>query len=182
MYQPFMLRMASMSVSFTLTYPEYKQAVRAIESVAAGGKVTRALFILSTSGAVLLALYLVVLRRFWSPSPTLGSALSDSMIGLLIGAYAAWRLYDYLDGRFRRLWTRATSLRAEQSVDVQGPSLRFTSGKQSRLNPIASYTRVVETNDVVVLIAPGGADVIAKRAMDDALRRAVEDIRAKRPA
>ncbi len=175
-----MLRMTAMAAPFTLTYPEYKQAVRAIESVAAGGKVTRALFILSTTGAVLLSLYLVVLRRFLSPSPTLGSALSDSMIGLLIGAYAAWRLHDYLDGRFRRLWARSGALRAEQSVDVQGNSLRFTAGGQSRLNPIASYTRVIEANDVVVLIAPGGADVIAKRAMDDALRSAVEAIRASR--
>jgi hypothetical protein len=173
-----MLRMPTMSASFTLTYPEFKQAVRAIEGASSTGRLTRALFFVTLVGGGLLAFYLVVGRRAFGPSPTLGSALSDSAIGMLIAAYVGWRAYDYVDGRFRRLWARANSLRAEQSVSVAGKSLCFGSGEHQRLNPIASYTHVVETKDVVVLIAPSGADVIAKRAMDDAVRAAVESVRS----
>ncbi|MFT3787403.1 MAG: hypothetical protein QM770_14760 [Tepidisphaeraceae bacterium] len=162
--------------SFTLTYPEFKQAYRLLERQSRGGRampIVLGVLLIAGFGMVI---YLTIVRRFLYRAPTLGSHLSDTMIGMLIAAFVGWRAFDLLEGRYRRAWMGAKSLRASQSVALSGDSIRFTSGSNVRSIPLTNYRRAIETKDVVVLLADTGADVLPKRAIDTSLRETIAAI------
>jgi hypothetical protein len=150
-------------MTFTLTYPEFKQAWKAYVRYRTGRRdwVSPLVFGFMIAGLIGMAMY--VGGVFGSRRP---ATVTDWVLLMMVAAYLAWRVVGFTDGQYRALWRKMDFLGREQTVTIDGDHLRFQQGTELRTVELRSYQAAIDTPDTIVLVAQTGGDLIPKRALD----------------
>jgi hypothetical protein len=157
-----------MSTTFTLTYPEFKEAWKAYVRYRTGRRDWVSPLVFASMFAVLAGMALYVAGVFGSRRPA--TMMDYGLLGL-VAVYLVWRVTGYADGQYRALWRQMPDLAREQKVWIEGDRLRFQTESGLRTVELQKYRDVVQTPGVVILIAEQGGDILPKRALGEEMRK-----------